>query len=251
MLSAPMADETERLRRAYEERVRVLSETVEKRDRELAILAEVAARVHGEADVARILDIALDEIVGQMGLKTAWVFMGDAKEKKLGLAASRGVNPAYLAEVEREGLGDCLCPEVFWTGHRMQARNTTQCPRMPTIVAGLAEPVAHACIPLLFEGASRGVLNVAARPGEQFSEDELRFLETLGHQICIAVERASHQRAEALRNEEARALAAINKAIGGSLSVPAVLKAVGDTAGSILAADELSIFLGSDPRAVT
>jgi signal transduction histidine kinase len=204
MLSVPMSDDPERLRSAYEERVRALTETVEKRDRELAILAEVAARVHGEADVARILDIALEEIVEQMGLKTAWVFMGDEKEKKLRLVASRGVSAAYLDEIHREGLKDCLCPEVFWTGHRMQARNTTQCPRMPTIVDGLTEPVAHACIPLVFEGASRGVLNVAARPGEQFSDDELRFLDTLGHQVCIAVERASHLRAEALRNEEAR-----------------------------------------------
>jgi signal transduction histidine kinase len=244
-----MDDDLNLVRAAYEERVRVLTQTLEKRDQELGILADVAARVHGESDVPRILDIALEEIVRQMKLQTAWVFMGDEKEKKLQLAASRGVNPAYLEEIETAGLGDCLCPEVFWTGHRMQARNTTQCPRMPTIVQGLAEPVAHACVPLRFEGHSRGVLNVAARPGEVFSEDELRFLETLGHQVCIAVERASHLRAEILRNEEGRALAAINKAIGGSLAVPAVLKAVGDTAGSILGAEELYIFLGSDPRA--
>jgi signal transduction histidine kinase len=249
MWSAPMDDDLNLVRAAYEERVRVLTQTLEKRDQELGILADVAARVHGESDVPRILDIALEEIVRQMKLQTAWVFMGDEKEKKLQLAASRGVNPAYLEEIETAGLGDCLCPEVFWTGHRMQARNTTQCPRMPTIVQGLAEPVAHACVPLRFEGHSRGVLNVAARPGEVFSEDELRFLETLGHQVCIAVERASHLRAEILRNEEGRALAAINKAIGGSLAVPAVLKAVGDTAGSILGAEELYIFLGSDPRA--
>jgi two-component system C4-dicarboxylate transport sensor histidine kinase DctB len=102
----------------------------------------------------------------------------------------------YLEEVRTQGLGECLCPEVFWTGHRMQARNTTQCPRMPDIVAGLTVPVAHACIPLKFEGATKGVLNVAARPGEQFSDEELRFLETLGHQIGLAVERARHREAE-------------------------------------------------------
>jgi signal transduction histidine kinase len=130
----------------------------------------------------------------------------------------------------------------------MQVRNTTQCPRMPTIVEGLTAPVAHACIPLRFEEHRRGVLNVAARPGEMFSEDELRFLETVGHQICIAVERASHLRSERLRNQEARALAAINKAIGGSLDFPAVLKAVADTAGTILGADQLYIFLGKDAR---
>src|SRR6266571_2368978 len=173
------ADDPDRIRAAYEEQVRLLTDTLARRDQELGILSAVAARVHGEEDAQRILDIALEEILRQMQLNTAWVFMGDEKEKKLHLAASRGVNPAYLEEIRTEGLGECLCPEVFWAGHRMQVRNTTQCPRMPTIVEGLATPVAHACIPLRFEGQRRGVLNVAARPGEVFSDDELREGETI------------------------------------------------------------------------
>ena len=84
----------------------------------------------------------------------------------------------------------------------MQARNTTQCPRMPDIVEGLSAPVAHACIPLRFAKGTRGVLNVAARPGQLFTEDELRFLETLGHQIGLAVERAQHLQAERARHKE-------------------------------------------------
>jgi signal transduction histidine kinase len=123
------------------------------------------------------------------------------------------VSASYLEAVDRSGLDDCLCPEVFETGRRMEARNTTQCPRMPTIVEGLKEPVAHACIPLRFEGHGRGVLNVAARPGQRFTDDELRFLETLGHQICVAVERAKHlgeaRRAyDELRNAQQRQIQA-------------------------------------------
>jgi signal transduction histidine kinase len=186
------------LRVAYEDRVRSLESDVAARQRELKILSEVASKVHGENEVQAILDIALEEILGRLGLGTAWIFVGDETDRRLHLAASRGVSPIYLDEIERNGLGECLCPEVFWSGHSMQARNTTQCPRMPTIVDGLAEPVAHACIPLRFEKGSRGVLNVANRPGRLFTEDELRFLETLGHQIGLAVERARHFHAERL-----------------------------------------------------
>jgi GAF domain-containing protein len=121
---------------------------------------------------------------------------GRREEETLHLAAQRGVSSKYLDEIKKHGVGECLCPEVFWGGHRMQVRNTTQCPRMPHLVEGLDSPVAHACIPLRFEGAIRGVLNVAARPGELFADEELRFLETLGHQICLAVERARHLEAE-------------------------------------------------------
>jgi signal transduction histidine kinase len=243
-----MADDPSQLQAAYEERVRQLSEEIAKRERGLEVLSQVAARIHGEEEVQKILDVALEQMLRLMDLQAAWVFMGDQKGQNLRLAASRGVAPGYLEEVRRDGLGECLCPEVFWTGHRMLARNTTQCPRMPIIVEGLAEPVAHACIPLRFEGESRGVLNVAARPGQQFSEGELGFLQTLGHQICIAVERAEHHRAEGLRNQEARAMATINKAIGGSLDLPDVLKAVGDSVRDVLAADRVQVFLGSEPR---
>jgi len=239
------------LRVAYEDRVRSLEGDVAARERELKILSEVAAKVHGEDEVQPILDIALAEILGRLGLRTAWIFIGDEKDRKLQLAASRGVSPVYLEEIERNGLGECLCPEVFWSGHRMQARNTTQCPRMPTIVDGLAEPVAHACIPLRFEEGRRGVLNVANLPGRLFTEDELRFLETLGHQICLAVGRARHLRAERVRNQEARAMAAITRAIGGSMDIPSILRAVMKTALELLSADRAYILLGSDPRRVT
>ena len=94
--------EDERLQAAYEVQVRALEQTIEKRERELAILSEVAARVHGEDDVERILNIALDEILGRMKLSTAWIFMGDERERKLRLAAHRGVAQKYLDDVLKD-----------------------------------------------------------------------------------------------------------------------------------------------------
>ncbi|MGE0453661.1 MAG: GAF domain-containing protein [Vicinamibacteria bacterium] len=238
------------LKAAYEERVRKLQWELARRDVRLAILSRVAARVHGEDDVPRILDVALDELLKGLGLTTAWVFLGQDKDRRLELAASRGVAPRYLAEVEANGLEECLCPEVFWSGHTMLARNTTQCPRMPQLVEGLQQPVAHACVPLRFEDETRGVLNVAALPGRHFEDDELAFLETVGRQICLAVERSTHLRAERARIHEARALASINRAIGSSLDAAVVLQAVGRTARELLAADRVQIMLGDDERAL-
>jgi signal transduction histidine kinase len=122
---------------------------------------------------------------------------------------------------------------------------------MPTIGASLEQPVTHASVPLAFDGTTRGVLNVAARPGESFDEAELRFLETVGRQLCLAVEGARHLKAERVYNQEARALAALNKGIGESLDPEAVLEAVGRTALEILRVDRVHILLGSDPRALS
>jgi signal transduction histidine kinase len=231
--------------------VRSLEEALGKRKRELQILSAVASRIHNQEDVVMILQAALDEILGGMDLDAAWILLGDVSDGKLRLAAQRGVSEQYLRDIEEQGLSDCRCPEVFSSRHRMQVRNTTECPRMPTIVEGLREPVAHASIPLNFEGPSRGVLNVAARPGQLFSEDELHFLETLGRQVCLAVERARHHDAERWHDREARALGALNKAIGQSLDLQSVLAAVGHTAGDMLKVGRVTIFLGSDPRELT
>ncbi len=225
-----------------------LRRAVEHRERELAILAEVSERIHGEEDVQAILDATLDAVLKGLGLETAWVFLDEEKAPNLRLAAHRGISPAYLEAVRARGLGECLCREVLVSGRSQQARNTTECPRMPMIGASLDQPVAHASVPLAFNGTSRGVLNVAAPPGATFDDAELRFLETVGRQLCLAVEGARHLKAERLYNQEARALAALNKGIGESLDPEAVLAAVGRTALDVLHVDRVHILLGSDPR---
>ncbi|HEY7512252.1 MAG TPA: hypothetical protein VIG50_18460, partial [Vicinamibacteria bacterium] len=91
-----MRNEDDRLKTAYEERVRALESLIRQRERELLVLSHVAARVHGEEDPDAILDIALDEILTRMGLASAWIFTGDDREKKLRLAAARGVSEAWL-----------------------------------------------------------------------------------------------------------------------------------------------------------
>jgi signal transduction histidine kinase len=229
-------------------RLRALERAVDGRERELAILADISVRLHGEEDVRVILDETLDALLTGLGLETAWVFLEDEKDHKLRLAAHRGLSPAYVELARERGLGECLCREVLASRQGGLARNTTDCPRMPMIAAGLEQPVAHASVPLAFERTSRGVLNVAARPNRPFEDAELRFLETVGRQLCVAVEGARHLKAERLYNQEARALAALNKGIGESLDPEAVLGAVGRTALEILHVDRVHILLGSDPR---
>ena len=230
------------------ERLEALELSVAQRERELAILGDISARHHRQEDVEDILDTTLDGLLTGLGLRSAWVLLWDEAGGRLRLAAHRGLSSEYLALVERKGLGECLCREVFATGHGGQARNTLDCPRMPMIGEGLQQPAAHACVPLAFKGPSRGVLNVAALPGASFDAAELRFLETLGRQVCLAVEGALHLKAERLYNQEARALAALNKGIGESLDPEAVLEAVGHTALEVVRVDRVHILLGSDPR---
>lgn len=226
------------------DRLDALTREVERRQRQLSVLEHVAARVHAEDEEQAVFEIAIEEILSRLGLAAAWIFTGDAGGP-LQLSAARGVSEAFLAEVRAQGLAPCLCPEVLAGGRRTQARNTTQCPRMPRILADGGSQ-AHACIPLKFEAATVGVLNVAARPGELFSDDELSFLETLGHQIGLAVERGRHRLGERQRDLEARAMAAVSRGVGAAIETPAVLDAVGVSARELLGADHVLILRGTD-----
>ena len=127
------------------ERLEALERSVAQRERELAILADVSARHHRQEDVDAILDSTLEGLLAGLGLRSAWVLLWDEAGGRLRLAAHRGLSAEYLALVERKGLGECLCREVFASGRGGQARNTLECPRMPMIGEGLQQPAA-ACV---------------------------------------------------------------------------------------------------------
>src|SRR3990172_6550073 len=110
MPSRPSAA-TERMKSAYEKQLHALEQGLEERERHLGVLAEVAAAIHGAEDQQRILDVTIDVILRGLGLETAWIFLGDQKERKLHLAACRGVSQRYLDEGAARGLEECLCPE--------------------------------------------------------------------------------------------------------------------------------------------
>jgi len=195
-----------------------------------------------ESDEA-ILQQTLELLLHKLGLQAGWVLWGEGASGRLQLAAASGVVEEFVARSRREGIGSCLCKDVFETGRLRYARNTTDCPRLPDLVRGSAA-MSHACIPLRFERGVMGVMNIVNSVGHTFLPEELQFLETFGRQLCLAVDKIRSTRAESQRNAEARALASLTHAIGGSLDENKVLAAVGAYGRELLAADRCSIFLG-------
>jgi two-component system sensor histidine kinase HydH len=225
------------------EEIRDQGEILARRNAELEALREFIDRVQDRGSEGEILEASLDLVLEKLGLGAGWIFWGEEKKGQLELAAARGVSPGFVRRSRESGIGTCLCQDVFRTGRLAFARNTTECPRMPELLLGGESP-AHACIPLKFERGVLGVMNIANRPGRVFTGEELHFLETFGKQLCLAIDKARAARAELHRNAEARALASLTRAIGGSLEQEEVLAAVGNYGRKLLAADRCSIFLG-------
>jgi hypothetical protein len=224
---------------------RAQGEMLSRRNVEMRALSELVTRVQGVESEDEMLQAALDVVLENLGLDAGWIFWGETSRGRLELAASRGIAEEFTKQARESGIGVCLCVDVFETGKLRVARNTMDCPRLPDLVRG-TEPMTHACIPLRFERGILGVMNIANRPGSLFTPHELQFLETVGSQVCLAVDKARSARAESRRNAEARALVSLSRAIGGSLELDRVIAAVGEYARELLSADRSAIFLGQD-----
>lgn len=219
-------------------------ELLAKRNVELEALGELAGRLQGLGREEEMLEATLDLVLGKLGLSAGWIFWGQETRGQLELAACRGVSDEFLQRSRTSGIGTCLCQDVFATGRLRMARNTLECPRLPELVSG-TEPMTHACIPLKFERGVLGVMNIANRPGRVFTSEELHFLEIVGNQLCLAVDKIRISRAEVHRDAEARALTDLAASIGGSLDLDRVLTSIGEYARQLLDAHRCAIFLGN------
>ncbi|HKB06848.1 MAG TPA: GAF domain-containing protein [Candidatus Polarisedimenticolia bacterium] len=221
-------------------------EALAQRNVELEALGKLAAMLQELDREDDLLQAALDLVLERLALNSGWIFWGHESLGRLELAASRGLSADFIERSRRQGIGTCLCLDVFATGRLKVARNTTECPRLPELVSG-RERMTHACIPLKFERGVLGVMNIANHPGRTFSQEELHFLEIVGNQLCMAVDKARIARAEARRNAESRALTDLARSIGGSLDLDRVLAATGEYARDLLSAHRCAIFLGNGP----
>lgn len=218
-------------------------ELLARRNLELDILRDLALRLQDFLEDEEILQAALELLLEKLDLRAGWIFWGEKARGKLELAAACGVSERFVASARTEGIGVCLCQDVFDTGRLAFARNTVDCPRLPGLLGG--DPtMTHACIPLKFERGVLGVMNLCNRPGQTFAARELQFLEAAGKQVCLAVDKARSARAERRRNAEAQALATLARAIGGSLDSRQIVEAVGAYARDLLGAHRCAIFLG-------
>jgi signal transduction histidine kinase len=219
-------------------------EVLAQRNVELEALGELAVRLQDLDREEDMLQAALELVLERLGLSSGWIFWGHETRGQLELAACRGISEDFVERSRTSGIGACLCRDVFATGKLRLARNTLECPRLPELVRG-TEPMTHACIPLKFERGTLGVMNIANRPGQIFTPEELHFLEIVGNHLCMAVDKVRTARAELHRNAEARALTSLARSIGGSLDLDRVLAAVGEYARQLLDAHRCAIFLGN------
>ena len=168
-------------------------------------IAEGLNRCTSEQEV---VDKTLAHALELPDIKAGWVVLQDG-ESVFRIAATRNMPPAL--EVPGAMDGDCNCRRQLDSGELDQAVNILECERLKKVNGDTYGLRYHASVPLWIGDRRLGVINLAGTDLKMFSEEDLKTLHGVGHQVAVALERAQliedleqivEDRTEALRDSE-------------------------------------------------
>ncbi len=213
-------------------------------------LNEVSETLNRAVDRNSALQSALDKLLEIMQLETGWVFVRKLRGKKKSgspvytLAASSNLPAAIAASRTDAWKETCDCQEMCERGDLTGAYTEIHCSRLAELDHSLQ---VHATAPLRLGEEVLGILNIAARDWESFTERNLAILTRAGEMMGTALERAGQY--DALRSrrmqEQSALLELSNKLLGrgelhevGDLLVEEACRLLRMNAGALLLIDQ-------------
>lgn len=163
---------------------------LQRRNRELTILNEIAKILNRSVDLDEALRETLARMVSFFELHTGWIWLLHEGTGEPYLAAAQHLPPA-LANNPELMEGSCYCLDTFRAGDLGGAANVSiiTCSRLKKLVSGTEGLRYHASIPLYAQEKKLGVLNVVSADWEELSPEDLRLLYTVGDLLGMAIER--------------------------------------------------------------
>ena len=213
----------------------------------LASLNRVSTLLWESASLEETLEAICKVVVEVLGTQKAAIFLLNQTDKLVELVASIGLSDAFIANSQQLSLSD--------TSTRTQALNTGEVVTFEDLSI-LPEVEGFAKIAKVEK--VKAVLDVPLRIGNQvigtvaayydevhpIDQQEIKFLETVGGQVAIAVENARLFKEMGDRNRDLETLFTANAVIGSSLSLSNVLQAVTTSLLRALDMDSCTVFFG-------
>ncbi len=178
-------------------------------ERELAhlrALNRLAESTNHAVDVQSMLNDSLQTLTEVMDLHTAWISLkadagflkqppGDPPEHGFVLAAAHNLPPS-LEQSDRYYLRRppaCNCQKLINAGRLKRGINIVECSRLQEAShtgSATNDLMFHASVPIICNGQTIGVMNVAAKEWQFLSASDLQFMTAGARQIGGALERA-------------------------------------------------------------
>ena len=193
------------------------------RTRELEALNVIAKVVNESLELDEILDGALDKTLEVMDIEAGGIYLLDERTETLTIAAQRGLSPKFVAGVNQLKVDEGLSGRVVASGDPLVVKDLSTDPRLTRMVVREEGLRSVAIVPLRSKGRILGTFFAMTYGLHEFSEQHVRLLSSIGHQIGMAVDSARLFQTERRRVEQARIITEVGHRVTSILDIDEVL----------------------------
>lgn len=170
----------------------MLFEKTQERLRRLTTLKTIDLAITSTVDLKVILDILIDQIVQQLSVDAAVIWLYDPSTQLLEYRAGRGFHPSQIQNY-RLRMGESHAGKVALERKReiIQDLDKTKDSMIEFLKRCGEHYSSYIAIPLLAKGQVKGVLEIFTKKGLNVDAEWLEFLDSLGGQAAIALDNAT------------------------------------------------------------
>ena len=157
------------------------------------VLRAISRALSLSLDVDQMLRIALDALTRVTGHEISSLHLLSDDRRTLRLLADRGLSAELRMANRVLAVGQGVIGRVVVTGETVHVTNVAACAELPPAERAVVEREGirgFVCVPLQSRGRILGVLSLARRTSEPFSDVEIALLEAAANQISLALDNA-------------------------------------------------------------
>ncbi len=201
---------------------RELESQVVSRTKELAILNTIAGVASSSLELQEILHGALEKTLELMEIEAGGIYLLQDDNGILSIFAQISARENFIADLEYLN-GETLSDQVLLIREPITVPDPSTEPLLGRWASRGKGFRSAAITPLIFRGDVMGSLFVITSGQQQFSQQDLKVLASIGGQICIAIENARLYEDERLRAEQFRVIAEVGRRLTLILDVDELL----------------------------
>ncbi|MFH1809451.1 MAG: response regulator [Pseudomonadota bacterium] len=214
-----------------------------RRNRQLAVLNDIAATVNRSLDLTTVLDIAAERLMSVMNLSAAGIALVNPRLNVIESHVFRGVSDVFRRSLRAIPIGSGIMGLAASTGELIVVDDLRTDPRVHIDEVRQTGFVSTVAVPVKAQGKVLGVAVCFSDSPRVFSGEELDLLQHIGNQIGTAVDKAQiHERQKATVRRLV-ALDEITRLIGGTLDTREVFSLAASQLRRLVGCDRVSVSL--------
>jgi GAF domain-containing protein len=160
------------------------------RHHQLLALSRISSAVAGLSHLDDILNVALDTVLEIVNGTIGGILLLDERTQELTYRVQRGLSAKYAEEM-RLKVGEGISGTVAQTGEPVLLQDVSLDPRTARLDLVSAEGLkSFVGVPLRAKNRVLGVMNIASHLPGEFAEEDKYLLDSIGHQLGVAIEQA-------------------------------------------------------------